>query len=138
MIAGLQAQYSDRTGVKSLKIRHNNVLGYFIEVTANNASRLQSDELTGTFIHRQTLANVMRFTTTELAELETKIANAAGRALDIELEIFGALLEKTVSASQAIIAVADALASLDVTGSNARLADEQNYCRPKTYRGPGF
>ncbi len=138
VIAGLQAQYSDRTKVKSLKIRHNNVLGYFIEVTANNAPRLQADELTGTFIHRQTLANVMRFTTTELAELETKIANAAGRALDIELEIFHFLLEKTVNASQAIIGVGDALANLDVAGSNARLADEQNYCRPELADGLDF
>ena len=81
IIAQLQAQYGSQTKVKSLKIRHNNVLGYFIEVTALNAANLQSDELKGTFIHRQTLANVMRFTTTHLAELETKIANCGGSFL---------------------------------------------------------
>ncbi|MCT6839095.1 MAG: hypothetical protein M3036_15735, partial [Bifidobacteriales bacterium] len=72
----------DLTGIRSLKIKHNNVLGYFIEVTANNASVMtDTDEAKGKFIHRQTIANAMRFTTTELAELETKIANAAERAL---------------------------------------------------------
>ena len=94
IIAGLQADYAAQTKVKNLKIRHNNVLGYFIEVTALNAPNLQSDEVTGTFIHRQTLANVMRFTTTKLAELESKIANAAGRALEIELEIFARLRDE--------------------------------------------
>ncbi len=61
IIAELQLRYMEETGVKSLKIRHNNVLGYFIEVTAQNADALQSEELKGTYIHRQTLANVMRF-----------------------------------------------------------------------------
>ncbi|MCP4182599.1 MAG: DNA mismatch repair protein MutS [Hyphomicrobiales bacterium] len=131
IIAGLQANYANQTSVKALKIRHNNVLGYFIEVTANNAPNLQREDLTGLFIHRQTLANAMRFTTTELAELESKIANAAGRALEIELGIFAGLLEKTVGASGAIIGVADAIANLDVTASNAKLAEEQNYCRPE-------
>ena len=138
VIAGLQADYAKQTGVKALKIRHNNVLGYFIEVTANNASNLQREDLTGLFIHRQTLANAMRFTTTELAELESKIANAAGRALEIELGIFAGLLEKAVGASGAIIGVADAIANLDVTASNAKLAEEQNYCRPEITEGLEF
>jgi DNA mismatch repair protein MutS len=80
-------QYIDETGVKSLKIKYNNVLGYFIEVTQQNAAALTgTDEAKGRFIHRQTLANAMRFTTTELADLESRIANAADRALAIELE----------------------------------------------------
>ena len=130
IIAGLQAEYASQTKVKSLKIRHNNVLGYFIEVTALNASNLQDEAVAGIYIHRQTLANVMRFTTTKLAELESKIANAAGRALEIELEIYGQLCEKLVAKGAAIIAIADALAVFDVSCSNALLAGEQNYCRP--------
>ena len=88
IIARMQAEYADETGVKSLKIRHNNVLGYFIEVTAINAEELTSEVGKARFIHRQTLANAMRFTTTELAEIETKIANAAGRAIEIELSLY--------------------------------------------------
>ncbi|RVI49685.1 DNA mismatch repair protein MutS, partial [Sinorhizobium meliloti] len=92
VIAGLQLQYCEETGIKSLKIKHNNVLGYFIEVTAGNAgSMTDTDAGRARFIHRQTMANAMRFTTTELAELETKIANAADRALAIELETFEAM-----------------------------------------------
>ena len=130
IIAGLQADYAGQTKVKNLKIRHNNVLGYFIEVTALNATNLQSDEVKGTYIHRQTLANVMRFTTTKLAELESKIANAAGRALEIELEIFARLRDELVNAGSDIITLAEALASLDISAANALLAGEQNYCRP--------
>ena len=87
VIAQLQARYADDTGVKSLKIRHNNVLGYFVDVTAQHGEKLMSAPLNATFIHRQTLAGQVRFTTTELGELEAKIANAADRALGIELEI---------------------------------------------------
>ena len=79
------------TGVRSLKIRHNNVLGYFVEVTAQHGDKLLAPPLNATFIHRQTLAGQVRFTTTELGELEAKIASAADRALGIELEIFETL-----------------------------------------------
>lgn len=131
IIAGLQADYMDLTGIRSLKIKHNNVLGYFIEVTANNASVMtDTDEAKGKFIHRQTIANAMRFTTTELAELETKIANAAERALSIELGIFDTLTAETVANADAIRAGAAALATLDVSASLAALAEEQGYCRP--------
>ena len=76
------------TGVKGLKIRHNNVLGYFVEVTAQHGDKLMSPPLNATFIHRQTLAGQTRFTTAELGEIEAKIANAGDRALGLELEIF--------------------------------------------------
>jgi len=131
IIAGMQADYAEETGVKSLKIRHNNVLGYFIEVTALNADGLTSDEAKAKFIHRQTLANAMRFTTTELAEIESKIANAAGRALQIELEIFDTLVTASLAASNSISKAADAIAILDVAQAMAVLADAQDYCRPK-------
>jgi DNA mismatch repair protein MutS len=131
IIVGLQADYMELTGIRSLKIKHNNVLGYFIEVTANNASTMtDTDEAKGKFIHRQTIANAMRFTTTELAELETKIANAAERALSIELGIFDALTNATVANADGIRAGAAALAALDVSVSLAALAEEQGYCRP--------
>ncbi|MEM7463541.1 MAG: DNA mismatch repair protein MutS, partial [Pseudomonadota bacterium] len=131
VIAGMQAQYAEETGVKSLKIRFNNVLGYFIEVTALNSGPLTEDPSKGRFIHRQTLANTMRFTTTELAETETKIANAAGRALAIEQDIFDRLLKQIVENSAPISSAADALALFDVSQALATLALEQNYCRPR-------
>ncbi|WP_443094458.1 DNA mismatch repair protein MutS [Phyllobacterium sp. CCNWLW109] len=131
IIAGLQADYMETTGIRSLKIKHNNVLGYFIEVTANNASVMtDSVEAKSKFIHRQTIANAMRFTTTELAELETKIANAAERALSIELGIFDALTNETILNADAIRAGALALSTLDVSVALAALSGEQGYCRP--------
>src|SRR5215510_2603072 len=88
VIAELQARYAEQTGVRALKIRHNNVLGYFVDVTAQHGEKLLAAPLNATFIHRQTLAGQVRFTTTELGELEAKIANAADRALGIELATF--------------------------------------------------
>jgi DNA mismatch repair protein MutS len=100
-------------------------------VTANNASVMtDTDEAKSKFIHRQTIANAMRFTTTELAELETKIANAAERALSIEFGVFDALTNETVANADTIRAGAAALAALDVSVSLATLAEEQGYCRP--------
>ncbi len=131
VIAGLQLKYCDETGIKSLKIKHNNVLGYFIEVTAGNAGAMtDTDAGRARFIHRQTMASAMRFTTTELAELETKIANAADRALAIELEAFEAMTREVVAHAEAIKAAALALATLDVSAGLAVLAEEQNYARP--------
>ncbi|QWW68160.1 DNA mismatch repair protein MutS [Rhizobium sp. WYJ-E13] len=131
VIAGLQLQYADETGIKSLKIKHNNILGYFIEVTASNAGPMtDTAEAKARFIHRQTMANAMRFTTTELADLESRIANAADRALQIELEAFDRMTEATVAEAEAIKAGARALAVIDVAAGLALLAEEQAYCRP--------
>jgi DNA mismatch repair protein MutS len=138
VIAQLQANYSDQTGVKSLKIRHNNVLGYFVEVTAQNGDKLMSAPLNATFIHRQTLAGQVRFTTTELGELEAKISNAADRALGMELEAFDKLLAQVIAASDQIKDAAEALAFLDVTSSLATLAIERNYVRPEIDRSLDF
>ncbi len=132
VIAEMERQLSEETGVKSLKIRHNNVLGYYIEVTANNAAAMNgTDEAKARFIHRQTMANAMRFTTTELAELETRIANAADRAQQIELAAFEKLLGEAVAAADAIRAAADALAVLDVSAALATIAEAEDYCRPQ-------
>ena len=81
VIAGLQSQYSEISGVKSLKVKHNNVLGYFIEVPASAAAALQAPDKASIFIHRQTVASAMRFVTTELASLDQRIAAAAEKAL---------------------------------------------------------
>src|ERR1043165_6642094 len=114
VVAQLQARYADDTGIKSLKIRHNNVLGYFVDVTAQHGEKLLGTPLNTTFIHRQTLAGQVRFTTTELGELEAKISQAATRALNLELEIFDRLAAAVVGAGAAIKAAAEALALLDV------------------------
>jgi len=131
VIAGLQLDYAEETGIKSLKIKYNNVLGYFIEVTQGNAGPMtDSPEAKARYIHRQTMANAMRFTTTELSDLETKIANAADRALTIELEAFDRLSAMVVAQAEAIKAAALALAVVDVSTGLATLAEEQAYCRP--------
>lgn len=131
VIAGLQLQYAEETGIKSLKIKHNNVLGYFIEVTAGNAGPMtDTDEAKSRFIHRQTMANAMRFTTTELADLESRIANAAGQALSLELAAFDQMVAQVIAAAEPIKAAARALAVIDVATGLAALAEEQGYCRP--------
>jgi DNA mismatch repair protein MutS len=131
VIAGLQLQYADETGIKSLKIKHNNVLGYFIEVTAGNAGPMtDTSEAKARFIHRQTMANAMRFTTTELADLESRIANAADKALAIELKAFDEMVAAVVANAEAIKGGARALSVIDVAAGLALLAEEQAYCRP--------
>lgn len=131
VIAELQLKYAEETGVKNLKIKHNNVLGYFIEVTAQYGDALtKDDDAKAQYIHRQSLANAMRFTTTELADLESKIANAAGEALKIELQLFDTLSERAVQYASSIKNAADAISIVDVAQANADLAQEQGYCRP--------
>jgi len=131
VIAALQARYAEVTGVRALKIRHNNVLGYFVEVTAQHGDKLFGPPHNATFIHRQTLAGQVRFTTTELGELEAKIANAANRALGIELEAFDKLAAAVTAAAAAIKEAAEALATLDVATALAQLAVERDYVRPQ-------
>jgi len=130
VVATLQARYADQTGVRALKIRHNNVLGYFVEVTAQHGDKLMAPPLNATFIHRQTLAGQVRFTSTELGELEAKIASAAERALGLELELFERLTAAVIADSAAIKQCAEALACLDVDSALAHLAAERSYTRP--------
>ncbi|HZP79888.1 MAG TPA: DNA mismatch repair protein MutS [Pseudolabrys sp.] len=138
VIAALQSRYADDTGVRALKIRHNNVLGYFVEVTAQHGDKLMAAPLNATFIHRQTLAGQVRFTSTELGELEAKIASAADRALGIELEIFERLAATVTAASATIKQAAEALALLDVASGLALLASERDYVRPQVDRSLAF
>ncbi|SHN75535.1 DNA mismatch repair protein MutS [Bradyrhizobium erythrophlei] len=130
VVASMQARYADDAGVKGLKIRHNNVLGYFVEVTAQHGDKLMSPPLNATFIHRQTLAGQVRFTTSELGEIEAKIANAGDRALGLELEIFEKLCAIAVAASEDLRAAALAFAVLDVATALAKRAVDDNYVRP--------
>ncbi len=130
VIAELQARYADEANLRALKIRHNNVLGYFVEVTAQHGDKLMAPPLNVRFIHRQTLAGQVRFTTTELGELEAKIVSAADRTLGIELEIFDRLCTAVNASGPDIKAAAEALSTLDVSAALAMLAVERDYARP--------
>jgi DNA mismatch repair protein MutS len=130
VVAALQARYAEETQVKTLKIRHNNVLGYFVEVTAQHGDKLMNAPWNATFIHRQTLAGQVRFTTAELSGLEAKIASAADRALGLEQEIFDRLAARAIDSADDIKAAADALAGVDVASALAALAIERGYVRP--------
>ena len=127
LVAALQARYVEATGIGSLKIKHNNVLGYFVDVTPTHADKLSGDKQ---FIHRQTLANAVRFTTVELRELEQKIASAAEKVLAIELQLFQDLVNELVGHAEGIALTAQALARLDVATALATLAGEAGWCRP--------
>ncbi len=130
VIAGLQTSYADATGLKSLKIKHNNMLGYFIELNQLSGEQLLGANHAGQFIHRQTMANAMRFTTTELAGLEQKISLAADRARSIELAMFEAMAEATRQRAAMLHTLSDALAELDVYSALAELASRHDYVRP--------
>jgi DNA mismatch repair protein MutS len=138
VVAALQARYAEETGIRGLKIRHNNVLGYFVEVTAQHGDKLMAAPFNAAFIHRQTLAGQVRFTTTELGELEAKIASAADRALGLELETFEHLAAAVTAQSASIKDCAEALAVLDVASALAQLAIERSYVRPQIDGGFDF
>ncbi|MBX9786337.1 MAG: DNA mismatch repair protein MutS [Alphaproteobacteria bacterium] len=124
-LMALQEKYISETGVTSLKIKHNNIVGYHVEVTS-----LHKDKLGPGFIHRQTMANAMRFSTPELAELEKKIISALDQALAMELRLFQDLVDEVTTRASAIVETAHALAALDVAASHAFLATEKNYKKP--------
>lgn len=127
LIVELQAKYAEMTGIANLKIKFNNVIGYFIEVQSKFVPQMLEDKQ---FIHRQSVLNASRFTTVELSELEDKIRGAADKALAMELEIFEQLVRDIRLASDDILKTAKALARLDVAAALADLAVEKNYCRP--------
>ena len=133
MIAALQAQYAALTGVAALKIRHNNVIGYYVEVSASHAGKLGPE-----FIHRQTMAGAQRYTTAELAQLETKIASAAERALTLELQLYDELVAEIIGRRAAIAEAAAALASLDVVSALAERAAEGAWVRAVVEAGSAF
>jgi len=138
VIAAMQAEFTEMTGITALKIKHNNVLGYFIETPATHAKKMLAEPLSETFIHRQTTANAVRFTTVDLSSLESRIVNAGARALEIEKGIFGALCQAIMTSSQAISQTARAVAEIDVVSSLAELAGCENWARPKVDQGRAF
>jgi DNA mismatch repair protein MutS len=130
VLARLEARYVEDSGIKTLKVRHNNILGYFVEVTQLNAKPLQSPPLNDVFRHRQTMANAVRFSTAELLEAEGLIASASERALNLEQEIFADLVRQVAESENSVCEAASALADLDVIAALAALALEQSYVRP--------
>ena len=138
VIAGMQADYIKASGVPSLKIKHNNVLGYFIETTATHADKMMAPPLNETFIHRQTTANQVRFTTIELSEIETRILNAGGRALEIEKRLYSSLIEAIIAKAGPLGALARALSEIDLMGALAHLAVTENWVRPKVDESRAF
>ena len=129
VIAELEARYREQTGITSLKIRHNNVIGFFIEVTAAQRDKMPDDPEAG-FIHRQTMASGTRFTTVELSEMETKISRAGDKALALELALFEDLVTEVAARTEPIAEAAQALAALDVAAALAELAVARAFCRP--------
>ncbi|MEX2008776.1 MAG: DNA mismatch repair protein MutS, partial [Dongiaceae bacterium] len=138
LIVGLEARYRDRTGVGSLKIRHNNVLGYYVEATPAQADKLAGGVEGQVFIHRQTLASAVRYTTVELGELARRIAGAADKALAVELALFDDLVGEVTARADPVAAAARALAVVDVAAGLAELAVDRRYCRPLVDDGPAF
>ncbi|TRD22775.1 DNA mismatch repair protein MutS [Palleronia caenipelagi] len=138
VIAGMQKDYAEDSGVTSLKIKHNNVLGYFIEVTSTHGPKLMAPPLSERFIHRQTTANAIRFTTVDLSDLERRILNAGSRALEIEKRIFGELCRRVLRVASEIGDTARALAELDVASAWAALAQSEDWSRPELDQSQRF
>ncbi len=130
VMAALEAKYVEQTGVKTLKVRHNNILGYYIEVTANTAKPMLSAPLSDTFKHRQTMVSAVRFTTEELVEIEGRISTAGERAIGLEQDVFNQLAEAIAKCENILGSLAGALAEIDCTQGLAEIAREQSYVRP--------
>ena len=138
IIAGLQNRYADETGIKALKIKYNGVLGYHIDVPASHGDTLMQPPFNDIFIHRQTLANAVRFSTQELAELAGDISRAGETALALEGDIFASLCAQILALRAAIEARAEALAALDVTAALAELAQTRDWHRPHLFDDARF
>ncbi len=131
-IAALQTKYANDTGIDTLKITHNNILGFFIEVPARRADSLmvKKGDADNPFIHRQTMSNGVRFTTPELSNLEREIAISAEKAQAIEDSYFNEFCERALVLADDISRIARGLAAIDVATSMATLAVDKNYKRP--------
>lgn len=138
VVANMQVEFTELTGITALKIKHNNVLGYFIETPATHAKKMLAEPLSETFIHRQTTANAVRFTTVELSSLESRIVNAGARALEIEKAVFADLCRAIMDTSAQVSQTAKAIAEIDVAAALAGLAASLEWVRPKVERGRRF
>ena len=137
LIANLQGRYAGETGIPTLKIRHNHVLGYFVEVTATHAGKMPTGPESA-YIHRQTMANAVRYTTVELGGLADRIARAAEKTLALELQIFDELVAEVATRAEEVARAARALAALDVAAGLAELAVTSRYTRPVVDRSLAF
>ena len=138
LIQILQTRYVQKTSLRNLKIRHNHVLGSYVEVPSAGGAELLKAPLSEIFIHRQSLSNLMRFTTEELRALAQQTEEAGQRALAREKEIFDELLARVLEARQPLLGAADALASLDVAVALAELAQMRDFVRPHMTTGKDF
>ena len=138
IIAGLQNRYAEETGIKALKIKYNGVLGYHIDVPAAHGGTLMRPPFSDIFIHRQTLANAVRFSTQDLAELAGEISRAGETALALEGQIFERLRASILDLRTEIETRAEALASLDVAAALAELAEQRNWHRPTLFDDTRF
>jgi DNA mismatch repair protein MutS len=127
-IAACQAEYAVSTGVNTLKIKYNNILGYFIEVPSTRADALMNPA--GGFIHRQTMSGNMRFTTARLIDLDNEVRSAAEKAAGIEAEIIAKFIEKIRGISGDLLNAAELIADADVWCALADVADEYSWTRP--------
>tara|TARA_R110002110_G_scaffold103598_8_gene261800 strand:+ start:23118 stop:25751 length:2634 start_codon:yes stop_codon:yes gene_type:complete len=130
VIATMQAEFADLTGISSLKIKHNNVLGYFVDVTSTHSEKMLSPPLSETFIHRQTTAGQVRFTTVKLSEMETRILNAGNHALEIEKRHYATLKSAIMAEAARISGTARALAEIDIATAFADLAVTDDWAEP--------
>ena len=133
-IAALEARFRASTGIATLKIRHNGVLGYHVEVPARVADPLMAAE--SGFTHRQTLAGVVRFNAPELHEVALKVTQAGAHALAAEAAHFEDLTAQALASAAMLFATADALSRLDVASANATRAVESGWCRPALVAHP--
>ena len=138
IIAEMQMDLVKISGIQSLKIKHNNVLGYFVETPATHADRMLSPPLSDTFIHRQTTANQVRFSTVELSEIETKILNAASHSLEIEKQTFKDLCGSILQYGQCITDIADYLSEIDLTIALSELARNESWVKPAVDESRNF
>jgi DNA mismatch repair protein MutS len=130
VIAAMQTEYAEQTGIGSLKIRHNGTLGYVVEVTAAQAEKLKRPPFDAIFHHRQTTGSAVRFATPALSETEARLLNAGEEALAIERRIFGELCRAVLGEAAHLARVADALAELDVAAALADRAIQEGWTRP--------
>ena len=138
LIAALQARYAADTAIATLRVKHNNVLGYFIEVSPTQADKLAVAPHADTFVHRQTLASAVRFTTVELGDLERRLSEAGDRALALELALFAGLVAAVLDRADAIATCAGALAVLDVLAGLGDVAAGRAWSRPILTDDTGF
>jgi DNA mismatch repair protein MutS len=138
VIASLETKYKTESGVPALRIKHNGVLGYFIEVTPQHADKLMSEAGRATFRHRQTIGSAVRFSTDELATLANRISQAADQALAIERSLFDQMVTDALAVASALGRIAAALAVLDVATGLAELASVCRHTRPKMDRSTAF